>query len=283
LKKDQPQLPEMVLSEEAALKIRRLIHSGHQVTVEMELRTRLLSDDTRGYNVVGEIPGTDPGLKDQLVMLGGHLDSWQSATGATDNGAGCIAALEAVRILKTLGIHPRRTIRIVLWGGEEQGLLGSFHYVKNHFGDPANMKLTAEQAKVSAYFNLDNGSGKIRGIFDQSNEAVVPIFNKWLEPFHDLGATVVSPHNTGSTDHLCFDAVGIPGFQFVQDPLDYETRTHHTNADNFDHLRIKDLQQASLVMAAFVYNTAMRNELLPRKPLPKPEKFLFEEFEQAFQ
>lgn len=210
------------------------------------------------------------------------MDSWQSSTGATDNGAGCIASLEAIRILKALGIQPRRTIRIVLWGGEEQGLLGSFHYVKNHFGDPATMRLTPEAANVSAYFNLDNGSGKIRGIYDQSNEAVIPIFKKWLEPFEDLGATVVSPHNTGSTDHLSFDAVGIPGFQFVQDPLDYESRTHHTNVDNFDHLSIKDLQQASIIIAAFVYNTAQRPERLPRKPLPKPEKFIFEEFEEAF-
>jgi len=282
LKKDQPQLPQMIVSTEAALKIRRLIHSGHPVILEMEVRSKLLYDDTKGYNVVGDIPGTDPSLRDQFVMLGGHMDSWQSSTGATDNGAGCIASLEAIRILKTLGIQPRRTIRIVLWGGEEQGLLGSFHYVKNHFGDPATMRLTPEATNVSAYFNLDNGSGKIRGIYDQSNEAVIPIFKKWLEPFEDLGATVVSPHNTGSTDHLSFDAVGIPGFQFVQDPLDYESRTHHTNVDNFDHLSIKDLQQAAIIIAAFVYNTAQRPERLPRKPLPKPEKFIFEEFEEAF-
>jgi carboxypeptidase Q len=209
-------------------------------------------------------------------MLGGHLDSWQSATGATDNGAGCIVAVEAVRILKTLAVKPKRTIRICLWDGEEQGLFGSFHYVKNHYGDPADMHLKVEQSKISAYYNLDNGSGKIRGIFAQGNEAVVPIFKKWLESFSDLGATTVTLHNTGSTDHLSFDAVGIPGFQFIQDPLDYESRTHHSNMDNFDHLSIKDLQQAATILAAFVYNSAIRAEKLPRKPLPKPQKFLFD-------
>ena len=282
-KKDQPQLPEMILSSDACFKIERLIHSGHTVSVEMDVKTHLLSDDIKGYNVVGEITGTDPSLKAEVVMLGGHMDSWQSATGATDNGAGCITALEAIRILKTLGIRPKRTIRIALWGGEEQGLIGSFHYVKNHFGDPSTMELKPEQSKISAYYNLDNGSGKIRGIFDQGNDAVVPIFEKWLQPFNDLGATTVTRHNTGSTDHLSFDAVGIPGFQFIQDPLDYETRTHHSNMDNYDHLNLNDLKQASTVLAAFVYNTAMRSEKLPRKPLPKPEKFIFEEFEEAFQ
>ena len=282
LKKDQPQLPEMIVSSDACYKMKRLILSGHKVRVEMDVKTKLLTDDTKGYNVVGEIPGTDPTLKAQLVMLGGHMDSWEAATGATDNGAGCIASMEAVRILKTLGVHPKRTIRIALWGGEEQGLIGSFHYAKNHFGDPADMKLKPEQEKVSAYFNLDNGTGKIRGIFDQGNDAVIPIFSKWLKSFNDLGATTVSPHNTGSTDHLSFDAVGIPGFQFIQDPLDYETRSHHSNMDNYDHLSIDDLKQASLILAAFVYNTAIRNEMLPRKPLPKAEKFIFEEFEDAF-
>jgi Zn-dependent M28 family amino/carboxypeptidase len=211
-------------------------------------------------------------------MLGGHLDSWSSATGATDNGAGVIVAMEAIRILKTIGIQPKRTIRIALWDGEEQGLLGSFHYVKNHYGDPLDMKLKPEQEKVSAYFNLDNGSGKIRGIYAQGNIQVAPVFQQWLEPFRDLGATTVTLHNTGSTDHLSFDAVGIPGFQFIQDPLDYESRTHHTNMDNYDHLLPDDLQQAATILAAFVYNTAMRAEKLPRKPLPKPGKFIFDDF-----
>jgi hypothetical protein len=277
---DQPAVPEMVLSAEACYKIERLIKSGHAVVVSMETKTKLLSDDLKGYNVLAEIPGSDPKLKDEIVMLGGHFDSWQSATGATDNGAGCIAMMEAIRILKKLGVRPRRTIRIALWGGEEQGLIGSFHYVKNHYGDPSTMKLTAEQQKISAYYNMDNGSGKIRGIFTQGNDAVIPIFQAWLQPFHDVGATTVSRHNTGSTDHLSFDAVGIPGFQFIQDPLDYESRAHHSNMDNFDHLFLDDLKQAATIIAAFVYNTAMRDEQMPRKDLSKPEKFIFQEIEE---
>jgi hypothetical protein len=276
--KDQPDLPLMSVAREDYLRLVRLLEDGIEVNLDMDSETSLLGDDLQGHNVVAEIAGTDPALASEVVMLGGHLDSWASATGATDNGAGCIVAMEAIRILKTLGIKPRRTIRIALWDGEEEGLLGSFHYVRNHFGDPEDMKLTPEQAKVSAYYNLDNGSGRIRGIFTQGNEQVVPVFRRWLEPFRDLGASTVSLHNTGSTDHLSFDAVGIPGFQFIQDPLDYETRTHHSNMDNFDHLLPDDLKQAATILAAFVYNTAMRQEMLPRKPLPKPEKFLFDDF-----
>lgn len=234
------------------------------------------STDTKGYNVIGEIPGTDKKLKEQLVIIGGHLDSWHSGTGATDDGAGCIVMMEVMRILKTLGVQPKRTIRIALWGGEEQGLLGSFGYVKKHYGNPADMKLSEEQKKVSAYYNLDNGSGKVRGIYLQNNEAVGPIFRSWLLPFADLGATGITSSNTGSTDHLSFDAVGIPGFQFIQDPLEYETRTHHSNMDTYDHLQMDDLKQAATVIAAFVYNTAMRKEMLPRKPLPQPERFVFD-------
>ena len=275
-KADQPAIPDLIIEKEDYLRLQRLLEGGTPVQMELDIKAKL-TDDLQGHNVVGEIPGTDPTLKTEVVMLGGHLDSWASATGATDNGAGSIVAMEAIRILKTLGVKPRRTIRISLWDGEEQGLLGSFHYVKNHFGDPADMKLKPEQAKVSAYYNLDNGSGKIRGIFAQGNDKVVPIFTQWLEPFKDLGATTVSIHNTGSTDHLSFDAVGIPGFQFIQDPLDYETRTHHSNADNYDHLSPDDLAQAATILAAFVYNTAQRTEKLPRKPLPKPEKFIFDD------
>jgi carboxypeptidase Q len=277
-KEDQPALPELVLSKEAYLKIERLALTGINLTLELEIQTKLYKDDTKGYNLVADIPGVDPGLKDEVVMLGGHLDSWQNATGATDNGAGCIVMLEAVRILQVLGVQPKRTIRIALWSGEEQGLLGSFNYVKNHFGDPATMQLKPAQQKVSAYFNLDNGTGKIRGIYDQGNKAVIPVFAKWLESFVDLGASTVTPHSTGATDHLSFDAVGIPGFQFIQDPLEYETRTHHSNMDSYDHLMLADLRQAATIVAAFIYNTAMRPEKLPRKQLPKPEKFLFEEF-----
>jgi Zn-dependent M28 family amino/carboxypeptidase len=226
--------------------------------------------------VVAEIPGTDAKLKDQVVMIGAHLDSWHAGTGATDNAAGCIVMMEVVRLLQALHVQPRRTIRIALWGAEEQGLIGSFNYVKKHFGDPKDMQLKPEQKNVSAYFNLDNGSGKIRGIFLQKNEAVRDIFASWLAPFAELNATTVTNRNTGSTDHLSFDAVGIPAFQFIQDPLDYETLTHHSNMDVMDHLMIADLKQAVIVVAGFVYNTAMRDELLPRKPLEKPTRFLFD-------
>jgi Iap family predicted aminopeptidase len=272
----QPPLPEITISTEDMLRIARLLHSSQDVTLEMNFQSKWDSTDTKGYNVIGEIPGTDKKLKEQVVMVGGHLDSWHSGTGATDDAAGCIVMMEVMRILKTLGIQPKRTIRIALWGGEEQGLLGSFGYVKKHYGNPADMKLSEDQKKVSAYYNLDNGSGKVRGIYLQNNEAVGPIFRSWLQPFADLGATGITRSNTGSTDHISFDAVGIPGFQFIQDPLEYETRTHHSNMDTYDHLEMGDLKQAAAVVAAFVYNTAMRKDMLPRKPLPQPERFVFD-------
>ena len=269
-------LPELVVSREDYLRLQRLKQDKKEVQLEMDVQNTFYSDDLTGYNVVGEIPGTDPTLKKQVVMLGGHLDSWHSGTGATDNGAGCIVMMEAMRILKTLGVQPRRTIRIALWGGEEQGLLGSFGYVKKHYGDPKDMKLLPEQQNVSAYYNLDNGTGKIRGIFLQNNEQVRDIFKAWLEPFADMGAATISSKNTGSTDHLSFDAVGIPGFQFIQDPMEYETRTHHSNMDTYEHLSIEDLKQAATIVAAFVYNSAMRDQMLPRKPLSKPTRFIFD-------
>ncbi|MES1216818.1 MAG: M20/M25/M40 family metallo-hydrolase [Bacteroidota bacterium] len=269
-------LPELVVSREDYLRLQRLAEDSKNVQLDIDVQNKFYSDNTTGYNMVGEIAGTDPKLKGEIVMLGGHLDSWHSGTGATDNGAGCIVMMEAVRILKSLGVKPRRTIRIALWGGEEQGLYGSFGYVKKHFGDPKDMILKPEQKKISAYFNLDNGSGKIRGIFLQHNEMVRDIFKAWLEPFADMGATGITSSNTGSTDHLSFDAVGIPGFQFIQDPLEYETRTHHSNMDNYDHLFIDDLKQAAAIVASFIYNAAMRDEMLPRKPLPKPERFIFD-------
>jgi carboxypeptidase Q len=273
----QPTLPEMKTSREDYLKLMRLLQYNKKVQLEMNVQNTFYNTDLTGYNVVAEIPGTDPTLKSQVVMLGGHLDSWAGGTGATDNGAGCIVMLEAMRILKALNIQPKRTIRIALWGGEEQGLYGSFGYVKKHFGNPENMVFKPEHANISAYYNLDNGSGKIRGIYTQGNEAVRDIFRAWLAPFADMGANGgVTLSNTGSTDHISFDAVGIPGFQFIQDPLEYETRTHHSNMDTYDHLSITDLQQAAVIVTAFVYNTAMRNDMLPRKPLPKPEKFVFD-------
>jgi Zn-dependent M28 family amino/carboxypeptidase len=203
-------------------------------------------------------------------MLGAHFDSWSGGTGATDNGAGSAVAMEAIRILKALDLKMARTVRIGLWTAEEQGLMGSRAYVKDHFADPADMKLKPEHAKISAYYNLDNGSGRIRGIYIQNNDMMRPIFEAWMEPLRDLGATTLTIRNTGSTDHMSFDAVGIPGFQFLQDPLEYGTRTHHSNMDVYDHLQAGDLEQASAVMAWVVYNTATRPEMLPRKALPAP-------------
>lgn len=259
----------VVLSSDDYLRIQRLIESGVPVTLEAEVKTKFFTDDFKGYNVIAEIPGTDPSLKEELVMLGGHLDSWHTATGATDNAAGCSVMMEAVRILKAIGFQPRRTIRIALWSGEEQGLHGSRNYVKNHFADPAKMIPTAEYAKVSAYYNLDNGTGKIRGVYLQGNKEAGPIFSKWLEPFKDLGASTITINNTGGTDHLAFDAVGIPGFQFIQDAIEYNTRTHHTNMDTYDHLVPEDLKQAATIVAAFVYNTSQRDKQIPRKAMPQ--------------
>jgi hypothetical protein len=274
-KSDQPAYPSFAVAKESYLKMQRLLLAGIPVKIEMESNTKFYPDPLKGYNVIAEIPGTDPSLKAQVVMLGGHLDSWAAATGAADNGAGCIASMEAVRILQAVGFHPRRTVRIALWGGEEQGLIGSFNYVRNHFGDPADMQLKPEQKLVSVYFNLDNGSGRIRGIYDQGNTAADTIFSQWMRPIADLGATTVAQHNTGSTDHISFDAVGIPGFQFVQDPLDYETRVHHSNMDSYDHLQMEDLSQAATVIAIFVSQASMRPDMVPRKAQPKPEKFIF--------
>ena len=220
------------------------------------------------FNITAEIPGTDPGAG--VVMLGGHFDSWTGGTGATDNAAGSAAAMEAIRILKTLDLKMKRTVRIALWTGEEEGLLGSRAYVKEHFADPADMKLKPEHARLSGYFNLDNGSGKIRGVYVQDNDEMKPIFEEWLAPLKDLGVTTFTIRATGSTDHVSFDSVGLPGFQFIQDPLEYGTRTHHSNMDLYDRLQPNDLEQASAVMAWCVYNTAVRPEMLPRKPLPKP-------------
>ena len=260
----------VMLSSDDYLRIQRLVMAGQKVEMEADVKTKFYDNDIKGYNVVAEIPGTDPVLKDELVMLGGHLDSWHGATGATDNGAGSAVMMEVVRILKATGLQPKRTIRIALWSGEEEGLLGSRAYVKNHFADPADMVLKPEHAKVSAYYNLDNGTGKIRGIYLQGNEAARSIFQQWLEPFHDLGATTVTISNTGGTDHQSFDGVGIPGFQFIQDAIEYETRTHHTNMDTYDHLVPEDLKQAATIIASFVYNTAQSAEKIPRKELPKP-------------
>ncbi|HEX7903501.1 MAG TPA: M20/M25/M40 family metallo-hydrolase [Chitinophagaceae bacterium] len=260
----------VMLSSDDYLRIQRLIIAGEKVKMEADVKTTFYSADLKGYNVVGEIEGTDPVLKNEWVIVGGHLDSWQGATGATDNAAGCAVMMEALRIIKATGLQPKRSIRICLWSGEEQGLLGSRGYVKNHFADPADMVIKPGHEKVSAYYNLDNGTGKIRGIYLQGNKEAGPVFSKWLEPFHDLGASTITINNTSGTDHLAFDAIGIPGFQFIQDEIEYDTRTHHTNMDTYDHLVPADLMQASTIIASFVYNTAQQEEKIPRKALPKP-------------
>jgi len=266
-----PGLPSVIVAMEHYNRLVRIIDKGIPVKVALTVQNRFYETDSLGYNVVAELPGADKRLKEEIVMLGGHLDSWHAGTGATDNAAGCAVAMEAVRILEAIGVQPRRTIRIALWSGEEQGLLGSKGYVQKHFGDPRTMQLKPEHDKLSGYFNFDNGTGKIRGIYLQENDAQRPIFEAWLKPLNDLGATTVAIKNTGGTDHLSFDAVGLPGFQFIQDEMEYETRTHHSNMDVYDHLQAGDLMQASVVMASFVYNTAMRDEKLPRKALPKPQ------------
>jgi Zn-dependent M28 family amino/carboxypeptidase len=220
-------------------------------------------------NVVAEISGSTK--KDEIVMLGAHLDSWQGGTGATDNAAGSAVMIEAMRLLKTLNLPLARTVRLALWDGEEQGLLGSKAYVKAHFGDPGTMQLLPEHRKLDAYFNLDNGGGQIRGIYLQGNDMCRPIFEQWLAPFKDMDAANLTIHDTGSTDHVSFDAVGLPGFQFIQDGLDYSTVTHHSNMDVYDHLSEPDLKQAATIAAAFAYLAANRSEMLPRKPLPPPQ------------
>jgi len=243
----------------------RLVKKSIPVKMELEVQTHFDTTDTKGYNVIAEIPGTDSLLAEQVVMVGAHLDSWHASTGATDNAAGCAVMMEALRIIKAVGIRPRRTIRIALWGGEEQGLVGSANYVYNHFVDTRLKRLNKEGEKVSVYFNLDYGTGKIRGIYAQGNVAVKPIFHKWLQPFHDLGASVVTLESASSTDHSSFDRVNIPAFQFIQDPVEYNNRTHHTNIDSYDHLQPDDLKQAATIIAAFVFHAAQRDEMMPGK------------------
>jgi hypothetical protein len=284
------EIPNAVMMIEHYNRLGRMLQNKVPVTLEVNIDTRFTGDHEHGFNTVAEIPGTDPKLKDQVVMVGGHLDSWISGTGATDNGAGSIVAMEAVRILKALNIKPKRTIRIALWSGEEEGLYGSLGYVKQHFGefaapatpDPAGMpafmstnrgplKTTKEWETLDAYYNLDNGTGMVRGVYTQGNFAIAPIFRQWIAPLHDMGVTTITTRNTGGTDHLAFDAVGLPGFQFIQDPMDYETRTHHSDMDTYDRLHPADLMQAAIVEAIFLYNTSERDAMMPRKPFPHPE------------
>jgi carboxypeptidase Q len=294
--KETPSIPSFRMAIEHYGRVARLLDRNVAVELELESRTKFYDEDNKAYNTVAEITGTDK--KDEIVMLGGHLDSWHTGTGATDNAAGVAVAMEAMRILKALGVKPRRTIRIGLWSGEEQGLLGSRAYAKDHLAsrpepkddgsgmpsflrrDLGPLTLKPEWSKVSAYFNFDNGGGKIRGIYAQDNAAVRPIFDAWLEPFRDLGANTVSLRNTGGTDHLSFDAVGVPGFQFIQDPLEYGSRTHHSNMDVYERLQTDDMKQAAVLMAAFVYNAAMRDGMIPRKPLPADTQVLRAEEEK---
>jgi hypothetical protein len=305
--KDAPAIvPQVVVAVEHYNRLIRMIERGAPVELEFNVSTKFYDQDLMSANVIGEIPGTD--LKDEIVMLGAHFDSWHSGTGATDNAAGSAVCMEAVRILQRLGLKPRRTIRIGLWSGEEQGLLGSRAYVSEHFAkrlgpeprfgggppapgaapepqSPPQFEIKAEHEKFAGYFNLDNGTGKIRGIYMQGNEEVRPIFRAWFAPFKDMiGATpapepqavqqrnlpvaTLSISNTGGTDHLSYDAVGLPGFQFIQDPIEYDTRTHHSNMDVYDRIQEDDMKQAATIMAAFVYNTAMRDKKLPRKAMP---------------
>jgi hypothetical protein len=290
--KDAPKtIPQIVLAIEHFNRLVRMIQAGETVTASVELATQFHDDDLQGYNTLAEIPGTDPELKDQIVMLGGHMDSWHGGTGATDNASGCAVAMEAVRILKALDLKPRRTIRIALWSGEEQGLYGSRGYVAKHFasfgegeaaqragmmsmmgvGGPRPPLVKREEYdRFSVYFNYDNGTGKIRGVYLQGNEAARPIFRRWLMPFRDLDAATLTSSNTSGTDHLSFDTVGLPGFQFIQDPIEYEPRTHHSNMDVFDRIQADDMKQSATIMAAFIHNAAMMDERFPRKPDPQP-------------
>ena len=289
-KAEAKMIPQVTVAVEHYNRMIRMIQQGEKLKMTVDLQVEYQDQDNMGYNTVAEIPGSD--LKDEIVMLGGHMDSWQAGTGATDNGAGVAVALEAVRILQTVGLKPRRTIRVALWTGEEEGLLGSHAYVAQHFGKleggagqfgggggfgggdgggnrtPSKLTTLPEYEKFSGYFNLDNGTGKIRGVYLQGNNAVRDLFKQWLLPFGDLGASTITISNTGGTDHQSFDGIGLPGFQFIQDEIEYGTRTHHSNQDVFDRVQADDMKQAATIMAAFVYNTAMRDDKLPRKPAP---------------
>ncbi|MCA8975168.1 MAG: M28 family peptidase [Planctomycetes bacterium] len=264
-------IPQFTIAVEHYNRMCRILQKGIPVRLALELRTTFFTDDLNDYNVLADIGGADPAIGGQFAMLGAHFDSWQSGTGATDNGCGSAVVMEAARLIaawiEKSGNKPRRTVRACLWSGEEQGLLGSRGYVSQHLG--SREELLPEQGLVSGYFNLDNGTGKVRGVYLQGNEAVAPIFRAWLRPFHVHDASTLTLDDTGGTDHLAFHAVGVPGFQFIQDPVSYGTRTHHSNMDNWDHAVAADLMQASVVMATFVWQTAQREEMLPRHEIPQ--------------
>jgi carboxypeptidase Q len=282
--------PDVVMEPEQYDRMWRLLDKDVPVEVEAEVKARFYDDDAYGYNTIAEIVGSDPKMKDEVVMIGGHLDSWHAGTGATDNGSGCAVMMEVMRILKSLDLKPRRTVRIGLWSGEEEGLLGSRGYVREHFGERAPSEIPVDKdlpdwaqrykgpvttkpqhGQFDVYFNFDEGTGKIRGIYMQENGAVEPIFKQWMEPFKDLGMTTLTMNNTGGSDHLSFDEVGLPGFAFIQDPVEYDSRTHHSNMDTYEHVQREDLMQASAIIASWVYQAAMRDEKLPRKAMPQRE------------
>jgi hypothetical protein len=275
-------IPQIVFASEHYNRIVRMLRMGEKVRLDMNLEVAMTKADS-GFDIIGEIPGTD--LKDEVVMIGAHFDSWHSGTGATDNGTGSAACMEAMRILETVmkndGLKLRRTIRIGLWGSEEEGLIGSREYVSAIFGKRAGdtggglpgggggeLKTTPEYDKLSVYFNHDNGSGRIRGIYLQGNEAARPIFRSWFTAFGDPTAQTITIQNTGGTDHQSFDGIGLPGFQFIQDPLEYDSRTHHYNMDVYDRAQEPDMKQAATIIAVFAYTAANRDGKFPRKPMP---------------
>jgi carboxypeptidase Q len=268
-------IPQISVGAEHYNRLVRMIQKDEKPQLELEIEADFNKADS-GYNIIAEIPGTD--LKDEIVMIGAHFDSWHGGTGAADNATGCSVAMEAMRIIKTLNLKPRRTIRIGLWDAEEHGFLGSRGYINKHLAEreggssnpDGKIIYKPEGEKFSVYFNDDNGAGKFRGIYLQGNEACRTIFRSWLKPFNDLGASTITVANTGGTDHQAFDGYGLPGFQFIQDELDYGSRVHHATMDLYDRCPPEDIKQAAVIMAAFAYNAAMRDEKIPRKPLPEP-------------
>jgi|HubBroStandDraft_6_1064221.scaffolds.fasta_scaffold48950_2 carboxypeptidase Q len=265
--KDPQVLPRVAVDIEHYGRIFRTLEKNIPVTLRIDIANKFYDDHLDSFNIIAEIPGTD--RAGEVVMMGAHFDSWASGTGATDNAAGSAVVMEAIRILKASNAKMRRTVRLALWTGEEEGLFGSRAYVREHYANRDTMELKPDDAKFSAYFNVDNGTGKFRGIYLQENEAVRPIFEKWMEPFKTDGMTTLSARGTGGTDHVSFDEVGLPGFQFIQDPIEYETRTHHTNMDVYERIQAADLKQMAVIVASFVYMTANADQVLPRKPLPK--------------
>jgi hypothetical protein len=265
--------PSAVIAVEHYNRMVRLIEKKTPVRMELHIETAFHDNGPMdGFNILAELPGTD--RADEVVMIGAHFDSQYASTGATDNAAGSAAMMEAMRILKTIGARPRRTIRLALWGGEEVGHLGSRHYARERFGDVTTMKLKPEHGKLAAYFNIDNGTGRVRGVWTQGNLGVAPVFREWMAPLADLGVETLGARSVGGTDHQAFDELGLPGFQFIQERLEYESRTHHSNMDVFDRLQKNDLMQVATVVAVFAYNAAMRDALLPREALPAPQPWV---------